>query len=67
MMKNILLTIAAAALFAGCQSSRQIRDSEYAQVAHAAHQAWYASDPAFVTDPEYPHLEGPQLALLCIE
>ncbi len=59
--RSILICLAAAAtLVAGCQTSRQIRDPEYAQVARAAQHAWCAPRTVcVVTAPVVDELAGP--------
>ena len=54
------LVVAAVAVSAGCRSSKQIRDPEYARVSRAVQQAWNAPQNADVaTAPVVAELAGP--------
>ncbi|QDU74543.1 Cobalt-zinc-cadmium resistance protein CzcC precursor [Bremerella volcania] len=59
-VRSTLFLLGAIALLAGCKTAHQVRDPEYAHVAHSVHQAWHASTPvADAVDPVFSHLEGP--------
>lgn len=56
----LVCLVAASALLAGCRTPRQIRDPEYAQVAHVVRQSWCPPKAAVVaTAPVFTELEGP--------
>ena len=58
--RMIWLSISAC-LFAGCKTTQQVHDREFAEVSRAVHRAWHVSLPEFETiNPVATELTGPQ-------